>query len=118
MVGNFKKLASLYLAHNQVQDILPVSSIVRLSSLDVSHNQLSDISPLKPLNSLYRLNLAGNRLTDISILAEMASEDAEGQQRFSPFWSVDLQGNPLSEMSSKEHVATLKKHSTRIAADQ
>jgi hypothetical protein len=47
----------------------------------------------------------------------MAAADAEGDQRFASFWSVDLSGNPLSGASKSDHLATLKKHSTRIKAN-
>ena len=75
------------------------------------------MKPLAGLTSLRRLSLQSNKISEIGTLVEMAEKDIEGDSRFARYWSVSLQGNPLSSQAKNEDVKALKKYSFRIEVD-
>ncbi len=111
------KLWTLDVADNDVTDISPVSGLTRLSTLNLDGNEVSDLSPLADLTSLQRLSLRDNKVTDIGPLVEMAEKDIAGDSRFARYWTVSLQGNPLSEESAGKHVEALREYSFRIETE-
>lgn len=111
------KLWTLDVADNEVTDIAPVSGLTRLSTLNLDGNAVSDLSPLSDLTSLQRLSLRDNKVTDIGPLVEMAEKDIAGDSRFARYWTVSLQGNPLSDESAGKHVEALRKYSFRIETE-
>lgn len=116
-VKNLAKLWTLDVADNEVTDVTPVGSLTRLSTLNLDGNSVADLKPLAPLTSLQRLSLRNNRVTDIGTLVDMAEKDIAGDSRFARYWTVSLQGNPLSEASRSEHVEALRKYSFRIQTE-
>ena len=113
-VKGLSKLWTLDVADNAVVDVTPVGSLVRLSTLNVDGNSVKDLKPLAPLTSLQRLSLRNNQVSDIGVLVEMAEKDIAGDSRFARYWTVSLQGNPLSEESKNDHVKALSEYSFRI----
>ena len=116
-VKGLAKLWTLDVAGNKVSDLSPVASLARLSSLILDDNAVRDVSPLKELKSLQRLSLRNNQVADIATLAEMAEADVAADSRFARYWAVSLQGNPLSQASTDQHLEMLRKHSHRIESD-
>ena len=55
-----------------------------------------------------------NEIEDLSPLVQMAAVDAQGDQRFAPFWHIYLAGNPLSEDAKTKQLEFLKKLGARI----
>ena len=64
-------LTELYLAGNQISDVLPLTQLKQLKALGLRHNRLSDISPLAQLKTLVELHLGNNQLSDISPLKQL-----------------------------------------------
>jgi hypothetical protein len=69
------------------------------------------------LNSLRRISLRNNQISDIGPLVEMADKDFNGEDRFARYWTVSLQGNPLSEQAKTSQIKALEKYSLRIQSD-
>ncbi|HLQ46498.1 MAG TPA: hypothetical protein VK137_17270, partial [Planctomycetaceae bacterium] len=57
--------------------------------------------------------LGGNQISDLAPLVAMAKADAEGPQRFAPYWKLYLAENPLSD-AAKAQIEELKKHGVRV----
>ena len=106
---NFSALRELYLTLAHASDISPLEDLTNLRILDLSANRITDISPLENLTSLRTLNLRHNRITDISPLVAnggLGSGD-----------SVDLRGNPLSELSLGTHIPELRRRGVEVKFD-
>ncbi|MXW45262.1 MAG: hypothetical protein F4109_05790 [Gammaproteobacteria bacterium] len=97
-------LTWLLLGSNAIVDIGPLSGLVNLTGLSVWNNAVVDVDPLSELAKLTWLSLSGNRIVDIGPLVEGAIFD--GLAASSAF--VDLDGNPLSEISVEVHVPQLR----------
>ena len=62
----------LYLDHNQIRDLNPLTTLTRLTTLDLASNQISDVTPLAQLSeSLEELDLRDNRIRDVTPLASL-----------------------------------------------
>jgi len=94
-LAELPKLYAIYASHNQISDLTPVGTVKLLERLDVSHNQIVDLSPLERLTEMRWTFLMENKITDISPLVRMAKVDADGDQRFAPYWKLYLAANPL-----------------------
>lgn len=57
---NLTKLNTLYLNHNYIIDISPLSNLTQLTELGLSNNNITDISPLSNLTQLNYVNLSDN----------------------------------------------------------
>ncbi|MFV1965695.1 MAG: leucine-rich repeat domain-containing protein [Pirellulaceae bacterium] len=108
------KLGSLYLDGNALGDISPLAKLEALRSLDLRGNQVADLAPLKKLKEWKYLFLDGNRVTDLSVLIEMGTKDKAGDQRFAPFWSIYLSGNPLTDEAKKTQLAQLRRVAKKV----
>jgi internalin A len=111
------KVWSLYLAGNKVADLKPIAKLKWLSSLDLRDTGISDLTALADLTELKFLMLEKNSITDLKVLLEMAKKDAEGDQRFAPFWRIYLADNPLSD-AAKTQIEELKKLGARISLER
>src|SRR5690606_24348388 len=98
---------------NQVADLSPLSGLKWLSTLALRNNKISDLKPLAGLTELRYTFLEGNPLKDLSPLVEMARKDAEGEQRFAPYWNLYLDLESLPE-EAKQQVEQLKEIGVRI----
>lgn len=107
------KLRSLHLDGNRIQDLQPLARLQWLSSLGLRRNQVRDLSPLAGLTELHYTFLEGNPLEDLSVLVEMARKDAEGEQRFAPYWFVYLDADRLPE-DRRPQLEQLQKFGVRI----
>ena len=117
-VGDLRKLWSLYLDGNAVEDSEPLRGLTNLSSLDLRDNQVSALSPLLGLTDLKYLFLEGNKVKTLASLVAMARIDAEGDQRFAPYWRIYLADNPLSDDAKGDQIAELKKLGARISLER
>jgi internalin A len=108
-LSELKKIWSLYIDENQIEDLKPLTGLKWLDSLNLQGNHVSDLSPLKDLTEWKFLFLANNKVTDLGVLIEMGKKDREGSQRFSFFWQIYLNGNPLSDEAKKTQLPELKK---------
>lgn len=97
-LAKLNDLWTLKLDNNQISDISALATL-RVESLDLGHNQIADVAALKNQPRLTFTFLQGNQITDISPLVEMARKDAEGDQRFAPYWRLYLAENPLDDES-------------------
>lgn len=94
-LAKLEDLWTLKLDNNRIADITALRDL-KVDSLDLGHNEIVDVSPLTAQPRLTFTFLQGNRITDISPLVEMARKDAEGDQRFAPYWKLYLAENPLN----------------------
>lgn len=68
-VERFKRLTSLALGGNQIQDISSLVEITNLVELSLINNKIEDITPIAQLTNLERLEIYGNQIQDILPLA-------------------------------------------------
>ena len=101
-LADLEKIWSLSLDGNRVHSLEPLQKMKWLSSLDLRGNGLETLDPLAKLTELKYLVIEGNKIADLSTLVEMATKDAEGERRFSPFWRIYLAENPLEEEAKKQ----------------
>jgi internalin A len=81
---------------NQIEDISPLSGLIRLKSLDLSHNQITDISDLSNLTSLETLILYNNQISDISALSGLSN-----------LTSLDLEHNQVTDITPLSGLTSL-----------
>lgn len=112
-LAGLAKLQSLYLDENQIVDLSPLSELKWLSTLALRNNQVANLQPLGSLTELRFTFLEGNPLTDLAPLVEMARKDAEGEQRFAPYWNLYLDVDALSD-AAKQQVEELKTIGVRV----
>ena len=116
----------LDLEGNRVRDVSPLSGMAEMRSLDLEGNDVADLAPLRGMAAVEWLDLEGNRVTEVSPLSGMtmvrfldlnnnAIEDIGplvdraifgGAASSGARLNLDL--NPLSDTSAKEHIPTLK----------
>jgi internalin A len=104
-------LESLYLSHDQISDVTPLSALTRLRTLGLSYNNISDITPIAHLTNLQTLRLDNNQITDIQAfnsLPELQTfslesnriEDIGPLARFTGYsGSLDLSYNFIKDIS-------------------
>ncbi len=81
-------VTELNLAHSDISDLAPLSSLIALQRLDLRRTPVSDASPLAGLTALQSLYLGDTRVSDVSPLADLTA-----LQR------LDLWGTPVSGVS-------------------
>ena len=64
-------LTELYLYHNPIRDITPLSGLTNLTSLSLHYNPIRDITPLSGLTNLTKLSL--HQITDITPLSGLTN---------------------------------------------
>lgn len=99
-------LTELKLTLNQISDILPLVSLTNLTTLDFTWNKITDISSLASLTSLNSVDLKNNQISDIRPLISNSG--------LSMGDSVNLSGNPLSDMSVDVYVPKLEKRGVEV----
>jgi len=95
-----KNLTSLEIHSGVLNDISPLATLYNLTRLDLRSSQVSDISHLSNLTNLYAVELRENQITDLSPLIDNTGF-GEGDY-------LDINGNPLNEVSMIEHVSQLR----------
>lgn len=102
-ISYLNKITSLNLAHNNIQDLSPLTPFTKLKSLSLHDNNISDITPLSQLTHLTELMLGDNHITDISPIAHLKK-----------LKELSLWNNPFTEVSS---LGNLKKLTSIIFND-
>lgn len=82
---------------NQIEDITPLTDLIRLKSLNLSNNQISDISALSGMAVLETLVLYKNKITDISALSGLSN-----------LTSLDLERNQIADITPLSGLTNLK----------
>ena len=108
-VEGLTKLTGLDLSENGIEDISTLAGLTKLTVLFLGANAISDISPVEGLTKLTYLDLSGNVIEDISPLVSNLGL-GEGDD-------VDLEGNPLSDLSIKTHIPALKSRGVAVHFD-
>jgi Leucine-rich repeat (LRR) protein len=73
IIGCLTNLEILYLTHNQIRDLSPLSSLSNLTGLSLDRNQIADLSPLSSLSNLTGLKLDQNQIADLSPLSSLSN---------------------------------------------
>lgn len=97
---NLKELKSLFLKHNSITDISSLAKLTKLERLYLSENNISDISVLENMTNINWFILPDNQIEDITPLVNNLGL-GEGDL-------VDLNRNPLNEISTNSHLKTLR----------
>ena len=64
-------LRDLYLNFNKIKNISPLSSLTNLTSISMGDNSVTDLSPLSNLTNLNYLDVTRNKISDISSLQKL-----------------------------------------------
>ena len=130
-VARLTNLTALSLGGNSISDISTVIGLTNLEYLSLESNPISDISPLARLTNLISLHLTFNSISDISAitgltyLRELYLED-NSISDISPLVTntglgqgdtVNVKGNPLSEVSINTHIRTLQNRGVTVEFD-
>jgi len=91
------KLTKLDLVENQINDINPLAKLTNLTELWLSHNQIEDISPLAGLINLTSLSIHDNKISDVSALEGLTNLEI-----------LNLINNQISDVSALEGLTNLK----------
>lgn len=127
-ISDLINLTDLSISENQISDIAALSSLVELKVLGAHTNQIIDISPLSDLTDLITLGLGSNQIIDISVLEELPNlekltigdnliEDILPLVQNIDFGEgdiIDLNRNPLGEMSADEYIAQLRERGVQV----
>ena len=130
-LSGLTNLNGLYLDNNNIADISALSGLIHLRALGLGGNRISDISALSSLIQLKRLRLGRNSVSDISALSSLTqltelSLDRNNISDLSPLVAntglgagdtVDVRGNPLSELSMKTHIPALQRRGVEVKFD-
>ena len=130
-LSGLTNLISLDLAGNSISDVSPLSGLTDLESLSVFGNSVSDVSPLSGLTNLISLDLAGNSISDVSPLLGLTNLESLNLRNNSisdlspllthtllaPGDTVDVRGNPLSNMSINSHIPALVDRGVTVKSD-
>ena len=105
-------LSSLHLGANDVSlhDVLALPNAAGFRVLGLAHLGISDLAPLTALTGIRRLNLRGNKITDIGPLVDPLIWSTRGY--------VQLEGNPLDEVSVTEHKPKLESMRVTVRYDE
>ena len=121
-------LTELRLTDNVISNISPLARLTNLTELDLADNSISNISPLAGLTNLTVLRLDDNSISDISPLSGLTrlSELYLKNNKISNLWplvinrglssgdKVDVNGNPLSDISFDSYIPTLQSRAVTV----
>ena len=127
-ISDLVNLTDLSISENQISDITPLSGLVELKVLGAHTNRIVDIFPLADLTNLMTLGLGANQISDVSILQELPNLEklTLGDNLIVDILPlvqniylgeddvIDLNRNPLSEMSVNEHIAQLNERGVLV----
>ena len=108
-VAGLTNLTELNFRSNSVSDISPVAGLTNLVSLWLNGNSISDISPLAKLTKLTRLRLDNGSISDIAPLV--------GNTGLGNGDTVNVKGNPLSNLSINTHIPALQSRGVTVQFD-
>ena len=103
-------LTRLRLWENNIIDISPLAGLTNLTSLALGGNNITDISPLVGLTNLTWLQLWKNNITDIVSLVNNVGLGTGDE--------VELNNNPLSELSIQNHIPALQDRGVTVEFDR
>ena len=126
--GHMNGLRGLFAIDVGVIDLTGLELAANLIWLDLTGNDISDISALTGMAKLAQLHLDGNGISDISALAELrnltlVTLSANSITDLAPLVSntgiddgdiVDVEDNPLSELSINTHIPALQERGVTI----
>ena len=108
-VAGLTNLTELNLRANSVSDISPLEGLTKLTSLWINGNSISDLSPLGRLTQLTQLRLDSNSISDLApLVANMGFGNGD---------TVNVRGNPLSNLSINTHIPALQNRGVTVAFD-
>ncbi|HTA41665.1 MAG TPA: leucine-rich repeat domain-containing protein [Bryobacteraceae bacterium] len=107
-------LQTLHLDGNQIADVQALASLKKLSILSAKNNHIGDVSPLTALTDLRYVYLDGNQVSDLAPLVAMATKDDQGPKKFAPYWTISLNGDPLSADAKANELPQLRKHALDV----
>ena len=109
-VSDMQTLAALYATSKNIRKLIGLEHATNLRELGLDNNSVSDISVIAGLPQLSYLNLENNSISDISPLVQNTGL-GNGD-------TVNLKGNPLSNLSINTHIPTLQNRGVTVEFDQ
>ena len=91
-----KKLRTLYLTDNKIEDISQLKYLTDLSDLYLNFNKIKNISPLSSLTNLTSISMGDNSVTDLSPLSNLTNLNY-----------LDVTRNKISDISSLQKLKNL-----------
>ncbi len=108
-VSGLTRLTVLHLWSNSITDISAVSGLTGLTELHLENNSITDISAVSGLTNLTKLSIWGNSISDISPLVANTGLGSGDE--------ILLQRNPLSYLSIRTHIQTLRRRGVTVKFD-
>ena len=111
-------LMRLYLARNNITDLMPIAGLMTLERLSMTSNPLSDLSAIANLTRLTRLDLEGCQIIDITPLQNLSNlvelqlnrnqiHDLRPLAGLSQLTTLHLHQNDISDISPLAHLTQL-----------
>ena len=106
-------LEELYLSHNRIEDLNPLSELISLRVLDLTANIVKDISPLNKMTEMSELWLGENQLNDWNCL-EIC------QSSMKKLTCIYLERNPVvaTENNYRQKIKSALPNLQQLDADQ
>ncbi len=131
-LARLTQLRQLYLEKNTISNISLLAGFTNLTTLELGHNNITDISPLERLTQLTKLGLHNNSISNISLLERLTqlTELYLQNNAISDLWplvantglgsgdTLNVRGNPLSDLSFNTHIPTLQSRGVNVNSDQ
>ena len=109
-VSGLTNLTALELGYNNITDISPLARLTNLTALGLRNNSILNISPLERLTKLTELYLHNNSISDLSpLIANIGLRSGD---------TLNVRGNPLSDLSFNTHIPTLQNRGINVDSDQ
>ena len=114
---DMQRLKTLNAGHGSIESLIGLEHAVNLTELYLQHNDISDVSPLSTLTNLKILNLAGNPISELSLSgltnltnltlaatkpSKVSLSDMPNLTKLdvNPFWELSLSNLPKLEVRS------------------
>ncbi len=130
-LASLEQLETVILERNQISALTPLSGLPNLTTLNAADNLVADLSPLSGLATLRVLTLDNNAIESIAPLEGLSGLREVGLannliQEVGPLVSntglglvdtIDLLGNPLSDLSVCESIPALEARGVVVLSD-
>lgn len=116
---DLKKIESMDLNHNNVENLEGIQYCINLKSINLSHNHIKNIDNLKNLKKLNNINLFNNEVSDISALKDLRNlkkldlaknniKDITSLKDLTNLEELDLYSNQIENIDSVKDLNKLK----------
>ncbi|CAL6107006.1 Conserved_hypothetical protein [Hexamita inflata] len=103
------QLENLFISHNNIIDLSPLSKCTKLKQLDASTNQIDNLNPISKLTNLTNLLVKNNKIKDMTCLRSMSSLQylEISYNQHIDIWGLQFMSNLISLGMSHCNIADL-----------